>query len=395
MRLSLLSSLVIMVHANLMLHITDIHYDPQYTVGSPNNCVTIPGIGCCRNDSIPLDPWNPAGQYGDFNCDSPLSLLNATLYWISINIPNIDIILWTGDTVHHHSFKQSIDANFNLIKTTTLMFKQYLPNSTLIPVLGNHDTWPIDQFASGGYSKYLYELASIWNLKFSKEFMQFGLYTVNINPSLIIINLNCLLWDSNNLLFNSFDAEFQLNWLKYQLSLSRKNKQNVWIVGHVPPGRNEFIQPYNDIFTDLLFEYRNVIVSTFWGHTHKDSFLANNYTIGFIAPSFMPDQHYPIFRIYEYDVLGIISNYHQYVSPFISTYKHVYSMKEYYNINDLSNNSLYNLAINIYKNDTYFDAYYKNMYIGAKLPECNRVCKQDIRCSILYTKLNDYNICMK
>ena len=64
---------------------SDLHYDLRYLPGAPADCLFDKlGLGCCRNTSIP-DPTRPlrsAGQWGDFNCDTPLSFLNETFRWI-------------------------------------------------------------------------------------------------------------------------------------------------------------------------------------------------------------------------------------------------------------------------------------------------------------------------
>jgi sphingomyelin phosphodiesterase len=54
-----------------IIHITDIHYDPHYTVG--NNAVC-GAVVCCREDQgAPSSPGEAAGFWGDYrDCDTPV-----------------------------------------------------------------------------------------------------------------------------------------------------------------------------------------------------------------------------------------------------------------------------------------------------------------------------------
>ncbi|KAK7681002.1 hypothetical protein QCA50_015838 [Cerrena zonata] len=77
------------------LHITDLHPDPYYVVGSS------PSEQChsgSKSDEV------KAGKYGDaiLGCDSPMLLMNKTIEWISDNLADkIDFIVWTGDNIRH------------------------------------------------------------------------------------------------------------------------------------------------------------------------------------------------------------------------------------------------------------------------------------------------------
>jgi sphingomyelin phosphodiesterase len=52
-----------------ILHITDIHPDLHYTVGSDANC---DDYMCCRADNpAPGSPEDEAGPYGEYKCDMP------------------------------------------------------------------------------------------------------------------------------------------------------------------------------------------------------------------------------------------------------------------------------------------------------------------------------------
>jgi sphingomyelin phosphodiesterase len=53
-----------------VLHITDVHVDPNYMPGSNARCQE---PTCCRNDTLgPVRPGGGAGYWGDYrDCDTP------------------------------------------------------------------------------------------------------------------------------------------------------------------------------------------------------------------------------------------------------------------------------------------------------------------------------------
>lgn len=70
-----------------ILHITDIHFDELYEIGSLADC----GMPCCcgNNQGKPSNPADGAGAWGDYrSCDTPwhavLDLMNRTSQDVSI-----------------------------------------------------------------------------------------------------------------------------------------------------------------------------------------------------------------------------------------------------------------------------------------------------------------------
>ena len=128
-----------------ILHISDIHLDTRYHTGSVDNCVLGGvGLGCCREYDIPKKPYGYASEWGNYNCDTPVKLVNETFKWIYDNI-DIDAIIYTGDAVDHHDITQTIESNLEELETVFDLFHGYFPNISLFHSLGNHDTYPIDQ----------------------------------------------------------------------------------------------------------------------------------------------------------------------------------------------------------------------------------------------------------
>lgn len=422
--LLLLLSFIILTNLNLatssegeniinILQLTDIHLDRLYQVGSPNNCKFGTEIGtlCCHSYNIPLDPWKPAKEYGDFNCDAPHKLVYETFNWIKNNI-DIQVIFWTGDNVNHHDFFQSTSSNLQLISNLTNEIKLHFPKAILIPVIGNHDMYPIDQFNSDLeiYKFTLYELSKIWNIT-NESFLKYGFYSINFfNTKLIVINN--LIWDNYNFIGRlSNDSEIQWNWLKNEIN------NGGLLIGHIPPTSSESTDFYSDNFEKLIIDK---VKYSFFGHTHNDEyFMVKNNSIGFISPSLVPLRRYPGFRVYQYNTTSNeIVNYQNYylnlteinknginytISPGRKgkriNYKLLYDFKKEYNIKSNENIiTLFNtLTYNMIKNDTLFKIYCKNYYNGYE-DMINKNCKienkKEFLCDILVISNKERKNCV-
>lgn len=68
--------------------LTDLHFDEAYsTKGTPRDLCH--SNGEASNDST-------SGYYGDYACETPLTLLNSTLDAMHTFYPNPDFIFWLG-----------------------------------------------------------------------------------------------------------------------------------------------------------------------------------------------------------------------------------------------------------------------------------------------------------
>ena len=401
-----------------ILHITDIHYDPYYQVGSPANCYHIgifKGLGCCHSSNIPISPERKAGKYGDFNCDTPFSLINDTFSWIRNN-HELDYIFYTGDTASHKHFSQSKSRNLDVIKDIAELFDYYFSDIPKFNILGNHDTWPVDQFPD--YPKNQYWLNNIlpyWNKEFTNNsnftFLRGGYYSQLLNKNLRIIGLNSLYFDSYNILaFNDYDYVNQIKWLSDTLDLANKNNEKVWILGHIYPlgtqAKNSFTLNYNNLFR----KYHDIIEFQIWGHLHNDLYTlfsdseeinSNVIGVGFVSPSLMPDHHRPSYRIYKYDKeTSKILDYYQYSADINLAnkinkleYQLDYSALIEYNLDNFYETSWKLLYDKLKSNKTEFNLYYQKYNVG-EIIDCDDYCMKEMLCRIRYNDLNSYNKCL-
>lgn len=301
---------------------SDVHLDDHYHEGAPNKCWigTSTGMKCCRVYDIPLKGSQKASKWGDYNCDSPKllldSLMNATKRILFPQYPP-SLVIQTGDLVDHHDIAQDFSHNTHEIDLCTSSFQSLSKTIPYVMVIGNHDTWPVDQLGTPdehGSTPLTRHLWSVWSsLKpfqnFSSEtktkFLEGGYYSFDfLNIRMIVIN--SLYDDNHNLLIKRVkNAANQSTWLESELKQAKNLKKRVWLFGHIAPGNGEADPSYTQYLTLLSSRYS--VQAQFFGHTHLDSVVlypSGHY--GMVMPSVLPDKHDPSVRIVTFDENGII-----------------------------------------------------------------------------------------
>ena len=326
-----------------VLHMSDWHLDPRYSVGAEANCSS--GL-CCRsnNHNSVLGSGQvslQASLYGWFSCDSPYYLITAALQSIgplsgtSDNSP-FGFTIYTGDLVSHDPQTQlsrayTEYAEFSLYS----LFHQYV-KGPIFAVLGNHDSnpeaidaphslpGPLGQQLSWNYD----HVAGLWQkdgwispAAAQEARLHYGAYSMKSNLGLRIITLNTDFWYKSNFLnyinMVNPDVSGQQKFLIDELQAAEDAGERVWILGHVLPGwdgTNPLPNP-TDLFYQIVDRYSpHVIANVFFGHTHEDELMiyyANNgtersrktaQTPGWIGPSLTPLTNLNSgFRMYEVD----------------------------------------------------------------------------------------------
>ncbi|KAL6240483.1 hypothetical protein RBB50_012595 [Rhinocladiella similis] len=341
-----------------VLHMSDMHIDPRYSVGSNANCSS--GL-CCRANagSTSGKVSLPAPLYGAFKCDSPYFLLTSALESISPltgtthdNKSDHDQFAWgiyTGDLVSHEG-QNELSRNYTMYAEWSIyhMLKAYIPSGPIFAALGNHDSNPeaIDAPHSlpgnlGQQQSWNYDhVASLWQQNnwitaeaANEARMHYAAYSINhpAYPKLRIITLNTDFWYKANFLnfinTTNPDNSGGLKFLADELQDAETKEERVWIVGHVLTGwdgSNPMPNP-TDLFYQIIDRFSpHVIAGIFFGHTHEDQFMiyyANNGTVqdaahalnvGWIGPSVTPLTNLNSgYRTYEVDT-GDFSIYDAY-----------------------------------------------------------------------------------
>lgn len=266
------------------LHITDLHPDPFYKVHSS------PDQACHRGKGT-------TGIYGAENtdCDTPYSLINATLEWIEENIKdNIDFVIWTGDSARHDSDEkiprdadQVLSSNRWVAQRFQDIFRR--DDDSLIPIVptfGNNDILP-HNILTGGPNKWLKAYGNIWRNFIPEEqrhgFERGGWFYVEVIPNkLAVFSLNTLYFFEQNAGVNGCESRSEpgfehMEWLRIQLQFMRERGMKAILMGHVPPARTESKKVWDETcwqrYTLWLQQYRDVVVGGIYGHMNIDHFM--------------------------------------------------------------------------------------------------------------------------
>ncbi|KAM7221685.1 Metallo-dependent phosphatase-like protein [Rhypophila decipiens] len=330
-----------------VFHLSDLHLDTRYKVGSESE-QPCPASVCCRvtapsANGLAGEVKNPASLFGHFKCDSPFYLAVAALQSIgpltgtSIHNPP-ELTLYTGDLVTHGLDKQkSRDFLEATEDAVWQMFKAYI-GGPIYAALGNHDTspsnldaphnldrrGPLGQQFSWHYehvSKLWEYYGSIGNKTQVQASTHYGAYSVVHNGTLRIITLNTDFYYRNNLyaFLNAQDPDYSgiFKFLIEELQKAEDAGQRAWIMGHAFTGwdGNTALPNGSDMLYKIIDRYSpHVIAAVFWGHTHEDQVLiyyTNNGTdqtqekainVGWAGPSITPLTNLNSgYRMYEVD----------------------------------------------------------------------------------------------
>ncbi|KAF7531785.1 hypothetical protein G7Z17_g13703 [Cylindrodendrum hubeiense] len=268
------------------LHITDFHPDEFYKPYTS----TDEGIACHRKSG-------PAGAYGaeTTDCDSPLSLVDATLAWIRANVKDdIDFVIWTGDTARHDSDERIPRNTSDVLGTNRLVSQKVIDTFSdngqlavpVIPTFGNNDFLPHNIFYPGP-NKWLQAYSQIWHRFIPEEqrhsFGFGGWFEVEVIPNkLSVFSLNTMYFFDRNAgvdgCADPTEPGFKhLEWLSIQLQRLRERGMKAILIGHVPPARTDSKQNWDETcwqkYTLWLKQFRDVVTGAMYGHMNIDHFL--------------------------------------------------------------------------------------------------------------------------
>ncbi|CAG0891621.1 unnamed protein product [Darwinula stevensoni] len=301
-----------------VIHLTDLHVDRDYSGAGKGKCFL--GI-CCKSTNETSDAQVDLGEWGDAQgCGVPLHTFQNLLQHINESHPDVDYIVWTGDTAAHDSWFQSPAANLETVHVVTELIQKALPDVPVYPAVGNHDIFPINQFpgsdevvGSGDFWFYK-SLASIWKEYIPEDqvqgFRTYGNFVVRPVEGLRIVVLNtnyCYKFNWFTYLDHS-DPGKQLEWLDRELKSASDAGDHVHLVSHISPGDEDCLVTWTHHFLRLLHKYRGVVKAQFYGHDHDDRFqvmVGDNDTVlgvAFLGPSLTPLRKMnPAYRIYTVD----------------------------------------------------------------------------------------------
>lgn len=287
------------------LLMSDIHFDPF------SNPEIVPQLV-----STDISGWRSLfessgnNSYGAYHSDTYFELFKSGLEAMRAANNKPDMIIINGDFLCHSFLNQfnasglptndSIDPFIR--KTAAFVFSminEYFPNTPVLPVLGNNDSYCGDYavqcpgpFLNFFASECIPALHDMKRYDFTGTFQKGGYYKVVMpwDTSEVFIGLNTIPFSPKYQ--NGCDANFQtdpnagwdeFSWLRSTLAACASGGKKVWLSYHIPPGMDIYASikygatgmwggAYNDSFIALMNQYSNIIKANFAGHTHMDEF---------------------------------------------------------------------------------------------------------------------------
>ncbi|KAJ7610147.1 sphingomyelin phosphodiesterase [Roridomyces roridus] len=307
-----------------VVHLSDVHIDRFYTVGSEANCTK---SICCRDfDDSPAVPTVPAGPNGNSHCDSTVNLADSMLAEVERLNPTFTI--FTGDVVEGATWivDQTEVTNDLAAFNAELAAKLTGP---IFPSLGNHDSAPVNAFArtttnTANNSQFVYDTQSAGWEQFigpgpaAQVDHISGSYVAQVpGMKLRIIAVNTQLWYKQNFwLYDSDTPQPDPNgiiaFLAEALQATEDAGERAWVIGHIPLGKEDTLPDQSNYYDQVLQRYKNTIAGQFFGHSHKDQFeiaysnyseqiAANAVGVGLIGPALTPTSGNPAFKVYDID----------------------------------------------------------------------------------------------
>ncbi|GMT31293.1 hypothetical protein PFISCL1PPCAC_22590, partial [Pristionchus fissidentatus] len=319
-----------------VLHLSDIHIDRDYVVGSEADCKSQnyqPFTICCRDDPFSTGVRNnaatvkvPAGKWGSpWDCDLPYRTFEVTMKHIAQTHKDIDYIMITGDMEAHDMWEYSQEKTKANIENITATLVNYFPNTPIYEAVGNHEGVPCDSMAPHGIEEYdtrgpqwIYMiLADAWSRWISPDSVKGVQYRASYveypSPGLKLISLNSVYCSTVNfyIYINQTDPDGTLSWLISELLDSEAKGEKVHIISHIPAGDDYCLKGWAHNFYEIVNRFENTIAAQFYGHTHNDHFQvyyedsdpAGRPThFNFITPSITTGTfNNPAYRIYTID----------------------------------------------------------------------------------------------
>jgi sphingomyelin phosphodiesterase acid-like 3 len=298
--------------------ISDIHFDPFHDPGKVKALVAAP---VSEWKSILAAPAS-ANQEQAFDSlqqtcnargvDTPFVLLRSSLQAMQAHLPNAKFMVVSGDLIAHGFtcrystlFPNAAPGDYQAFVLKTLSFvvrelRAAFPEMPVYVALGNNDTgcgdYKLD--ANGSFlaeaGKIIAEgLPPTEREAAISQFAAGGYYSVSIatpmhDTRLIVVN-DLFLSPKYTTCAGKSDtaaATAQMAWLEQQLTEAQKAGQQVWVMGHIPPG----IDPYSTAeklrnvcggekavtflasnqMADLLVDHSSVVRLAIFAHTHMD-----------------------------------------------------------------------------------------------------------------------------
>ena len=410
---------------NQFLLLTDFHLDQKYDRHGD------PAKMCHRESENETPKGEELAPFGERTCDSAPALVDYMVKEAARVLPKPDFIIWTGDTPAHANYTHS--EFMETMEIAKAKIEEHFPGILVIPVLGNHDRTPSNDFPDDPKQLDLYkDIFNLWREWIGDEaeetFARGGYYRFQspLDAALYLV-LNTNIYYNINQAIPSFlhpdDPTGQFAFLESQLAQAKQNNSFVHILGHVPPGgyewdsygtewNPEMPKKYNKRFVNLFVEYAPWIRWMLFGHLHTDTFRVLKDSAGnpvqrlFLSPAITPifQLNNPAFRIFEYNEsnwdLEDIKTFYVDLDqlneqgPVKVRAQLEYSMRKEYGLPSLDAVAMNELLERMHKDDSIFETYIHHNKVMYQQPNSTKPDRLIHLCVIGNMDLDELEKCV-
>uniref|UniRef100_A0A914GRX9 Calcineurin-like phosphoesterase domain-containing protein n=1 Tax=Globodera rostochiensis TaxID=31243 RepID=A0A914GRX9_GLORO len=350
------------------------------------------------------------GPFGSRTCDPPLALINFMLKEAQKKLPDPDYIIWTGDNAAHDKYDES--RLLSTLESANSAILQHFPGIIVVPVVGNHESVPGNDFADDeGNNNYagIFERWKDWIGESAKKtFLRGGYYLFRSpldNSTFIILNTNFYYVGNKEV---------------------KRNNSFAHIIAHIPIGayemysvKNEDWKPemsrrYNRRLYEIFVAYSPWIRWMLFGHLHTDTFRILKAPDGtpvqrmFLNPAVTPlfNLNNPAFRIFEYNPKNMdiddVKTFYVELEALnengaeMTEAKLEYSHREAYQIDGpLSAETLNKLLERMKQNETVFDQYFNYSSVQWMTRKLNETERASHLCVLEYVDYDQLAQCIR
>ena len=300
------------------LLVSDIHFEP---FADPDKAVKLASAPVGGWKAILAAPDSP-GRSEKFAAleqachtrgeDTTFALLESSLRAIQANAANAKFVTVSGDLISHAFtckfgavFPHAAPGDYRAFVEKTIAFvvgslRETLPGVPVYAALGNNDSdcgdYQLDansEFLAATGKVVAADLPEAEKKRAETDFAAEGYFSVSlpapIEHTRLLVLDNVFMSRRYTTCSGKEDgsaAAAQIAWLEKQLDEARRNKEHIWVMGHIPPGVDAYATASKGLsicagkaptmflsteaLPETLAKYGDVIQLVILGHTHMD-----------------------------------------------------------------------------------------------------------------------------
>ena len=258
------------------LIVSDIHFNPLF--GTSKDTALRKKL-----QATPIGEWKTIFENSEAQStinasllyqDANYGILRSALNNMKKRLPHPAFIIIAGDFIWHGAKPADSILKRKSIQFIAQLFKECFPGVTIIPAMGNNDTYGQDYALQD--AKFLNDFANAWAPNLPKraadELKAQGYYTCTKGKLKVIVYNSALLNSGTN--YPQTGA--MMNWL--QATLADTETKNVWLLTHIPPGTNVYNGSSfwnagpTQTFINMVVQYSSKVKLGIASHTHFNDF---------------------------------------------------------------------------------------------------------------------------